>query len=179
MFLEILPLAITMMVGPQIMSAIIFVTAPNPVRVSLAFLLGVAGGTIVGLSILRLLTALLGGAFDFGSPSDDGSAGNVVDYVLVGLLVALAVKSYATRKTADPPKWLGALMTAGPRKALKTGLLLILLMPSDIVVMLTVAVRMEQHDYGLVEALPFVGLTVLIAAIPCWATSPCDGAPRP
>ena len=36
----ILPLAITMMAGPQIMSAIIFVTASKPVKLSAAFLAG-------------------------------------------------------------------------------------------------------------------------------------------
>jgi small neutral amino acid transporter SnatA (MarC family) len=39
---QIIPLAITMMAGPQIMTAIIFVTHPTPLRVSLAFLVGVA-----------------------------------------------------------------------------------------------------------------------------------------
>ena len=34
----ILPLAITMMAGPQIMSAIIFVTASKPVKVSASFI---------------------------------------------------------------------------------------------------------------------------------------------
>jgi small neutral amino acid transporter SnatA (MarC family) len=42
MNVQILPLAITMMAGPQIMAAIIFVTAPKALRVSLPFLAGVA-----------------------------------------------------------------------------------------------------------------------------------------
>jgi len=58
MDLQILPLAITMMVGPQIMSAIIFVTTPRAVRVSSAFLLGVAVATTVGVAITRGLAAL-------------------------------------------------------------------------------------------------------------------------
>ncbi|WP_345571846.1 hypothetical protein [Streptomyces plumbiresistens] len=55
-------LAITMMVGPQIMSAIIFVTTSRAVRVSSAFLLGVAVGTAVGVAIACGLAALLGSA---------------------------------------------------------------------------------------------------------------------
>jgi len=42
MNLAILPLALTMLAGPQIMSAIIFVTSPKPVRNSMAFIIGVA-----------------------------------------------------------------------------------------------------------------------------------------
>jgi hypothetical protein len=41
MNLAILPLAVTMLAGPQIMSAIIFITSAKPVRNSLAFIIGV------------------------------------------------------------------------------------------------------------------------------------------
>ncbi|MDW6058357.1 GAP family protein [Streptomyces sp. FXJ1.4098] len=53
MDLQILPLAVTMMAGPQIVAAVILVTAPRPVRVSLAFLLGVAVATAAGVTITR------------------------------------------------------------------------------------------------------------------------------
>jgi hypothetical protein len=51
MNLDILPLAITMMAGPQIMSAIIFVTTPKPVKVSMAFIAAVAIAVTVGVLI--------------------------------------------------------------------------------------------------------------------------------
>ncbi|MDW6058358.1 GAP family protein [Streptomyces sp. FXJ1.4098] len=101
-----------------------------------------------------------------GSPSDPGSAGTVVQLVLVALLVFAAVKTYVRRETAEPPKWLGSLMEAGAWKAFTVGLLVILVMPSDIVVMLTVGASLEQHGVGVAAALPFIGLTVLIAALP-------------
>lgn len=166
MDLQILPLAITMMAGPQIVSAVILVTAPRPVRVSLAFLLGVAVATAAGVTVTRGIFALLGLVVEPGSPSDRGSAGTVVQIVLVALLVFAAVKAYVQRKTAEPPKWLSSLMEAGPVKAFTVGLLIILVMPSDIVVMLTVGASLEQHGAGVAAALPFIGLTVLIAALP-------------
>jgi hypothetical protein len=60
MNLEILPLAITMMVGPAIMASIIFVTHEQLVRVSLAYLLGVTIGTVLGVAIAMGLARLLG-----------------------------------------------------------------------------------------------------------------------
>jgi hypothetical protein len=167
--LQILPLAVTMMMGPQIMSAIILVTAERAIRASLAFLLGVAVAAAAGVALTRGVFALLGGGVSLGEPSDQGSAGTIIQIVLVALLLAKALKSYLGRETAEPPKWLGGLMEATPRKALVTGLLVILLMPSDIVVMLTVGANLEQNDAGLVAALPFIGLTVLIAALPLLA----------
>ncbi|MCL8013361.1 GAP family protein [Streptomyces sp. AS02] len=160
--LNVLPLAVTMMLGPQIMSAIIFVTTPRAVRVSLGFLTGVAVATTVGTAIAMGLASLL----DLGDPDDAGSSGNIIQYVLIGLLAAGAIKNWVRRETIQPPKWLGALMSADARKALKVGLLVILLMPSDIIVMLTVGTNLSQADANFAEALPFIGATVLIAALP-------------
>jgi len=166
---QILPLAITMMAGPQILSAIIFVTAKKAVRVSLAFLAGVLVATTAGVAAAKGLAALLGGSISLGDSSDSGSTGVIIQIVLVGLLLAAAVKSYLGRRTAEPPKWLGTLQEADPRRGLKTGLLLILLMPSDIVIMLTVGTNLEQNHASVVTALPFIGATVLVAALPLLA----------
>jgi small neutral amino acid transporter SnatA (MarC family) len=108
MNIEILPLAVTMMVGPQIMSAIIFVTTDRPVRTSLAFIGGVLAATAAGVAITFGLGSLLGDSVDLGDPSDSGSTGKVVQYVLVGLLILAALKNYRNREQAEPPKWLGS-----------------------------------------------------------------------
>jgi hypothetical protein len=166
MNLEILPLAITMMAGPQIMSAIIFVTHDRAVEVSLAFLTGVAIATTGGVAIARGLGALLGDGTSLGDSGDTGSTGTIIQFVLVGLLVLAAAKNYLGRETAEPPKWLGALQAADTRKAFTTGLLVIGLMPSDVIILLTVGTNLEQNEASLIEALPFIGLTLLVAALP-------------
>jgi len=166
MNLDILPLAITMMAGPQIMSAIIFVTTSKPVKISVSFIAAVAIAVTVGVLITRTLAALLGSYVSLGDPSDAGSLGHIIQYLLVGLLVALAVKNYVNRETIEPPRWLGTLLTADWKTALKTGLLLILLFPSDVIVQLTVGINLEHNDLGLVAALPFIAATTLIAALP-------------
>jgi hypothetical protein len=155
-----------MMAGPQIMSAIIFVTTSKPVKISMAFIAAVAIAVTVGVLITRTLAALLGNIVSLGDPSNAGSIGHIIQYLLVGLLVALAVKNYVNRETIEPPRWLGTLMTADWKTALKTGLLLILLFPSDVIVQLTVGVNLEHNDLGLVAALPFIVATTLIAALP-------------
>ena len=166
MNLQILPLAITMMAGPQIMSAIIFVTHPKPVRVSIAFLAGIAAATSVGVLIALGIANLLEDQIAFGKPSEASSSGNIIQYALVALLIAGAVKNYLGRETAEPPKWLGKLQTADAKKALTMGLLLILLMPSDIVIMLTVGMNLATNELPWVNALPFIGATLVVAALP-------------
>lgn len=166
MNLEILPLAITMMAGPQIMAAIIFITNDRPIPVSVAFLGGVTIAVTVGVAIAAGLASLLDGASSLGDSSDASSTGTIIQITLVALLIAAAIKNYVRRETVKPPKWLGRLQSADTRSALLTGLLIIIAMPSDIIVMLTVGANLKQSGSSLAEALPFIGATVLIAALP-------------
>lgn len=164
MNLQVLPLAITMMMGPQIMSAFIFVTTSRPVAVSLSYLAGVAVAATVGTSIAAGIASLFGGLHLGGSGPTAFT--RVIQYVLVGLLIVMAISNWVGRKTAEPPKWLSALLTADPWKAFQTGLLLIFLMPSDIVIMLTVGFNLADNHLSITAAIPFLALTVLIAALP-------------
>jgi hypothetical protein len=165
MNLQILPLAITMMAGPQILSAIIFITALKPLKLSASFLAGAAIGSTAGLIITFTLATVLGSS-SLGDPSDSGSIGNIIQYLLVGLLVFLSIKNYVRRETIEPPGWLGALQNAKPRTAFTTGLLLLSVFPSDFVILVTVGVNLAQNNAPLLAALPFLALTVFIAALP-------------
>src|ERR687894_311897 len=166
MSLAVLPLAITMNAGPQIMSALIFITANKPLRLSAYFLTGVVIAVTVGVTVTYTLASVLGNSVSLGDSSDSGSVGNIIQYLLVGLLVFLAIKNYARRETSEPPRWLGALQNAKPTTAFTTGLLLLSVFPSDLVILITVGVNLAQHNAGLVAALPFIGATILIAALP-------------
>jgi hypothetical protein len=162
--LQILPLAITMMAGPQIMSDIVFITSKRAVAINGAFVVGVAIAATAGTAIAWGLVSLLG--INLGNSSDSGSAGTIIQLALVALLVLGSIKNVVRRETIEPPKWLGALQEADQRKAFTTGLLVILAMPSDILIMLTVGTSLEQTSSSFVDALPFIGATVLVAALP-------------
>jgi Sap, sulfolipid-1-addressing protein len=166
MSLAVIPLAITMNAGPQIMSAIIFVTASKPLKLSAYFMAGVVIAVTAGVTITYTLASVLGNSVSLGDSSDSGSIGNIIQYVLVGLLVILSIRSYLTRATSEPPRWLGAMQNANPRTAFLAGLLLLSIFPSDFVILITVGVNLAQHNVGLVAALPFIGATILIAALP-------------
>src|SRR5215210_2938064 len=166
MSLAVLPLAITMNAGPQIMSAIIFVTASKPLKLSAYFLAGVAIAVTLGVTITYTLASVLSSGVSLGNPSDSGSIGNVIQYVLVGLLVFLSIKSYVGRETSEPPRWLGALQHAKPKTAFTTGLLLLSVFPSDLVILVTVGMNLAQQDAPLLAAAPFIAATIFIVALP-------------
>ena len=164
MNLTVLPLAITMMAGPQIVAALIFATSSRAVVVSSVFVAGVAIAVTVGVSITTWLARVAG--LSGHADASGGVAATVIQLGLVALLIALAIKNWHGREKAEPPAWLGKLLSAGAGKAFATGLLLIGLFPSDVLVMLTVGVNLAQNNAPFTAALPFIGCTVLIAALP-------------
>jgi hypothetical protein len=166
MSLAVIPLAITMNAGPQIMSAIIFVTAPKALKLSAYFLAGVVIAVTVGVTVTYTLATVLGNSISLGDPSSSGSLGNIIQYLLVGLLVFLSIKSYVNRETSEPPRWLGTMQNAKPRTAFLAGLLLLSVFPSDFVILVTVGVNLAQNNASLLGAVPFVVATILIAALP-------------
>jgi hypothetical protein len=166
MSLAVIPLAITMNAGPQIMSAIIFVTARKPLKLSAYFLAGVVIAVPVGVTITYTLASALGNSISLGDSSEGGSLGNIIQYLLVGLLVFLAIRNYVRRESIEPPRWLGALQNAKPTTAFTTGLLLLSVFPSDFVILVTVGVNLAQNNASLLAALPFIVATILIAALP-------------
>ena len=100
---DIVPLAITMMAGPQIMSAIIFVSVKDAVRMSLAFIGGAAIGVTAGVVIAKGLASLLGINTAIGDSSDPSTLGKVIQIGLVLLLVAAAIRNFLKRATIEPP----------------------------------------------------------------------------
>jgi hypothetical protein len=169
MSLAVLPLAITMNAGPQIMSALIFVTASKPLRLSAYFLTGVVIAVTVGVTVTFGLASAFGNSISLGDSSGSGSIGSIIQYLLVGLLVFASIRSYLTRATSEPPRWLGAMQNAKPTRAFLAGLLLLSVFPSDFVVLMTVGVNLAQSNSSLLGALPFVVATILIAASPLLA----------
>ncbi|HEY6713351.1 MAG TPA: GAP family protein [Rubrobacter sp.] len=120
----------------------------------------------VGVTVTYTLANLLGNSVSLGDPSNSGSLGNIIQYLLVGLLIFLSIKSYVGRETSEPPRWLGALQNAKPRTAFMAGLLLLSVFPSDFVILVTVGVNLAQNDASLLAAVPFMAATVFIAALP-------------
>jgi hypothetical protein len=163
---QLIPLAIPMMAGPQILSAIIFVTAENPVKVSLAYVAAVAIAVTIGTLIFYGLASVLGSGVSLNSSSGQTTAGKVIEIALVALLLVASLKAYLGRQTSEPPKWMGKLQGASPRRALEIGFLLILLMPSDFVIMLTTAFHLKGNDLPYWHDLALVAATTLIAALP-------------
>ena len=159
--LQILPLLMVMVMGPQIITAIFLTTSRDVVKNSLAMLLGVFLGAAVGLAVWSIVVRTL--AID---PGGRHTGPTTADYIVAGLLVLLAIRVWATRGKAEMPKWMSTLQEAEPRRAFALGFVLILLMPTDIVATISTANLMHRSGAPAADGWPLVVGTTLLMAVP-------------
>jgi Sap, sulfolipid-1-addressing protein len=78
----------------------------------------------------------------------------------------LAVRAYLKRHESEPPKWLSGLEKERPKGAFLLGLALLSVFPTDIASNIVVGFHLSRHGAPWWQTLPFVGLTVLLLALP-------------
>lgn len=167
MNLHILPLAILMVAGTQLVLATLLVTGKRPVLASLAYIAGFGAavaviiiGFYVGAKLLH--TGLAPHTTDAGRNKSE----KLIETTFVVILVLLAVRAYLNRANSKPSKLLEKVQEAGPREAFKYGILVIAVAPTDIIVGATVSLDLVRNKDALTGALPFYGLSLLLLAIP-------------
>jgi len=157
-FAKILPLAIVMIAGPQILSAIFLATSQSWRRNSAAYILGAA----LSISLVVSVAYLLG-----NGASDQGASDTTLYIIVLVLLVAAALHTFLTRKQPkDPPKWMGRLQTSDARLSFKLGFLLLGVFPTDILTSFAVGGYLASQDEPLWKFVPFLALTLLFLAVP-------------
>ncbi|RBI61492.1 hypothetical protein DMJ13_12305 [halophilic archaeon] len=156
-FLEVLPLAFVMVAGPQILSPIFLATSENWRRNSAAYVLGAA----LSISLVVTVVYFVGdGLLGQRTPND------TLYVIVLVLLLAAMIHVYRTREESEPPEWMGTLTTANPRFSFRLGFLLLGFFPTDILTSASVASYLAARKAPLTDALPFIGVTLLILALP-------------
>jgi threonine/homoserine/homoserine lactone efflux protein len=154
---KVLPMAFVMIAGPQILSAIFLATTEKWRQDSAAFVAGAA------LSITAVCTIAF---FLSTGASDRGASGNTLDIIFLVLLLAAGLHTFLTRKTSKPPKWMGGLESAQPKRSFTLGFLLLGVFPTDILTSFAVGGYLARHNDPWWHLLPFVLLTALLLAVP-------------
>jgi hypothetical protein len=162
-FLTVLPLAIVMVAGPQIISAIFLATSEKWQKNSAAFLAGVVLTITFFVTVTYVLVTVL---FDAAGASNGSTTRVWLDVVILVLLVVAGTHKYLTRKTSKPPTWMGKLEEATPKTSFRLGVLLLGLFPTDIITNVVVGSSLARDGDPWVYCLPFVLLTALFEALP-------------
>lgn len=158
-----IPMAFVMVAGPQIISAIFLATGERWLRNSLLYLLGVVAASTLGTGI-----AYFGYRFFIhGTPSlKQGPFETAVQWACTALLLFLALRVYLKRRVTQPPMWMGKLQDADGAFSFKIGFLLYLLMPTDVVSMVTVGAHLGRSRSPYWHVATFIAVTVLLAGTP-------------
>jgi len=156
-FLTVLPLAVVMVAGPQILSAIFLATSGEWRRNSAAY---VFGASLSISAVVTLAYLLSDGA------SRQGTSNDILNAIVLVLLLAAMVNTYRTRDESEPPEWMGKLQQANPRFSFRLGFLLLGLFPSDVFTAVAVGSYLSANDRPLTDAGGFLALTLLFLALP-------------
>jgi len=161
--LTVLPLAIVMVAGPQILSAIFLATSEKWEKNSAALVAGVLLTVTFFVTVTYVLVRVL---FDAASASNQTPTRQWLDGAILLLLVFAGVHKYLTRKASKPPAWMGKLEEATPKMSFRLGLLLLGLFPTDIITNVAVGSSLARDGDPWWYCLPFVLLTALFMALP-------------
>ena len=160
---SILPLALTVMLGPQILVAILLVTTKKPVQSSLVYILAVTLTIICTTTLAYFIISISG----IHHVSHGGGKGSILKYILVGLLAFAMIRTFINRKKLTAmPKWMSNITTSSLKRIFVIGVMLIAFVPTDIAMALTVGGFIVHSNGVLSDAIPFFSLVTLIASIP-------------
>ncbi|ELY64195.1 GAP family protein [Natronococcus jeotgali] len=161
--IQVLPLAIVMIAGPQILSPIFLATSEQWRKNSAAYVFGAS----LSISLVVVVAYLLGNSLGGGGGGLLGASAQQLLYLVVlVLLLYAAVETYRKRNVSEPPKWMGKLTSASPRFSFRLGFLLLGFFPTDIVTSISVGTYLAANGDPVTDAAGFVLLTLFILALP-------------
>jgi hypothetical protein len=123
---------------------------------------------LIGVVVAASLSLLIwfGIVKAIGIHPKDGGGPTTADWIVAGLLALAAIHTFLGRGNASVPKWMTALQEAEPRRAFTLAFLLILLMPTDIVAVISTANWLHDQHENVLGGWPLVAATTLLMALP-------------
>jgi threonine/homoserine/homoserine lactone efflux protein len=161
---EILPLAVGIAISPiPIIAAILMLLSPKAKGTSLGFLFGWLVGIIAAIVVFTLLSSVL------PQPADGPSTvAGVIKIVLGALLLLLAVRQWRSRpgdgEQAALPKWMAAIDTMTPAKALVLGFILAAVNPKNLLMAASAGLVVGGASLSLRQEIAVIAVFTVIAA---------------
>jgi hypothetical protein len=153
-----------MIAGPQIISSFFLATSDNAVKNSLGYLAGAALSITIVVTVAYVIAQ--GSTGNNNNSDSQGTAETVIDWIILGLVLFLAARTFLTRKTSQPPSWMGRLQQSSFKFAFLLGLALLGVFPTDIGSSIVVGLHVGRHGGAWWQCLPFVALTLLLLGLP-------------
>jgi hypothetical protein len=167
---ELLPLAIGIAISPTTITATVLMLLSNAKGRTVSLLLGCLVGVGGAVSLATMLSTLLP-IQDSGGPSPGAG---VIKLVAGALFLVLAVSQWrgrpATGERGELPKWMTAVDSMTPAKALVLGLLLSAVVPKNLLLALSAGVIVGEAalsgGQAAVVILIFTAIAISTVAVP-------------
>lgn len=144
LIMEILPFAIGVFASPlPVIMAVVFLFTPRPRPTSVTYVVT----WVLGVTAATVVFALLAGLIDDQEQTRGWAAWLRV--ALGAVLVLMAVKMWSGRDAQSTPRWLAAIMDAGPREAVRFGVLMSAANPKELLMALAAGLAVGTSDVGI------------------------------
>ena len=163
---DLLPLALGVAISPvPIIATILMLLAPQARGTSIGFLAGWVAGIVVATALFTIIASSAG--LDDGS-SDSSTTSSWIKVVLGVLLLLFAVRQWRRRprpgEEAPLPKWMAAIDTFTPVKAIGLGFLLSAINPKNLLMCIAAGSAIGGDDLSAGEAVVAIAVFTVIAA---------------
>jgi len=159
LIMEILPFAIGVFASPlPVIMAVVFLFTPRPRPTSVAYVVT----WVLGVTAATAGFSLLAGMID-----DQGQTRGWAPWLRVALgavLVLMSVKMWSGRGARSTPRWLSAIMDAGPREAVRFGVLMSAANPKELLMALAAGLAVGTSDVGIAGAAGAIAVFVGVGA---------------
>ena len=163
---DVLPLAVGVLVSPiPIIAVILMLFSPRARSNGPAFLVG----WIVGLGVVSAIVYAISNGADVSGSSGASDGTSVVKMVLGGVLVLMGFRHWRKRpahgEAAPMPKWMGALDSVTPVRALAIGVALSAVNPKNLILTVGAASTVAQNGVSTGGAVVVLAVFVVVASI--------------
>lgn len=163
---ELLPLALGVAISPvPVIAVILMLLAPQARAASVAFLVG----WVAGIAVVVTVVTLVLDPVDDSEPNDPSRLVSVIKLLLGAAAVLLAVKEWRSRPGVGAevvmPKWMSAIDTLPPVRALGLGALLSGVNPKNLALCLTAGVVIGSSGLSASETAVAVSVFVLVGSV--------------
>ncbi len=159
LIIEVLPFAVGVFASPlPVILAIVMLFTPRPRPTSVTYVVT----WVAGLTVATVVMSLLAGSIE--GDQGAGGWGAWLRVALGVLLVVVAVRMWLGRAQESTPAWLSALMDAGPREAVRYGLLMSAANPKELLMAAAAGLAVGASDAGTAAAAGAIAVFVVVGA---------------
>lgn len=159
LILDVLPFAAGVFASPlPVIVGIIMLFTPKPRPTSLIYV----GTWMAGLTVVTVVLTMIAGVLEGTGQPPPWAVW--LQIILGVLLIGAALKTWLGRAEKANPAWLSALMQAGPREAVRYGILLSAANPKELLMAVAAAIVIGAGDPSTAQAGAAILVFVLVGA---------------